>query len=76
MMPTKDGNIVQVTLKKALYIPSYPHNIFSVNAATKSGAEIKLQCGQNLMTKDKTTFEIEETLQTLVVLITVDFINT
>ena len=62
MMPTKDGNIVQVTLKNALYIPSYPHNIFSVKAATKNGAEIKLKHGHNLMmTKDRTTtFDIEE----------------
>ena len=34
------GNRVNVTLKNALYIPTYPQNIFSVQAATERGASV------------------------------------
>ena len=34
------GNVINVTLKNALYIPSYPTSIFSVQCATENGAEV------------------------------------
>ena len=35
------GRRVNATLKNALFIPSYPHNIFSAKAATENGATVK-----------------------------------
>ena len=37
----KHGN---ATLKNALYIPAYPQNIFSVQAATERGATVTFIC--------------------------------
>lgn len=55
------GRNVKVVLKNALFIPSYPQDIFSVKAATSNGAELKFQQGQNkLVHKDGTTFTIKE----------------
>ena len=34
------GKCVNATLKNALYIPTYPQNIFSVQAATERGASV------------------------------------
>ncbi|XP_048575805.1 uncharacterized protein LOC125557333 [Nematostella vectensis] len=63
MVTLKDvnGRHVNAVLKGALYIPSYPQDIFSVKAATANGAEVKFQTGQNeLIHKDGTAFKIEE----------------
>ena len=54
------GQPVKAILKGALYIPSYPHDIFSVKAATKNGAEITLRHGDNKMVKEGATFTITE----------------
>ena len=39
------GNVRESTLNNALYVPSYPQNIFSVQAATKHGAKIYFSSG-------------------------------
>jgi hypothetical protein len=36
-----NGKCVKTVLKNALYIPSYPQNVFSVKAATSNGAELR-----------------------------------
>ncbi|KAL1269569.1 hypothetical protein QQF64_031858 [Cirrhinus molitorella] len=47
------GHQVRTTLRNALYIPSYPQNIFSVKAATTNEASISFQQGQDeLIHKD------------------------
>ncbi|XP_077355455.1 uncharacterized protein LOC144003264 isoform X1 [Festucalex cinctus] len=52
---------LDVTLKKALYIPTYPQSIISVKAAMMDGAKVTFEEGQNeLITKDGTVFNIEE----------------
>ena len=56
-----NGRPVKAILKGALFIPSYPHDIFSVKAATSNGAEIKFTQGQSeVVYKDGTKFTIEE----------------
>lgn len=61
MLKDKNGRNVKAILKNALFIPSYPQDIFSVKAATLNGAEIKFSQDQNeLVYKDGTTFIIEE----------------
>ena len=35
-----NGNVVEAELENALYIPSYPQNIFSVQAATLRGSSV------------------------------------
>lgn len=55
------GKCVKITLKKALFIPSYPQSIISVQAATTDGAKVIFQEGQNeLISKDGAVFRIEE----------------
>ena len=39
------GNVRESTLNNALYVPSYPQNIFSVQAATECGAKINFSSG-------------------------------
>ncbi|XP_034087587.1 uncharacterized protein LOC117556386 [Gymnodraco acuticeps] len=47
------------TLRKALFIPSYPQDIFSVKAATASGATVVFKQGKDaLIHKDGTRFDI------------------
>lgn len=47
------------TLRKALYIPSYQQDMFSVKAATDSGATVIFKQGQDvLIHKDGTKFNI------------------
>ncbi|KAK6305403.1 hypothetical protein J4Q44_G00241830 [Coregonus suidteri] len=46
------GRRVKTTLTKALYVPSFPQDIFSVKAATANGASVNFRQG--------TTFDIEE----------------
>ena len=55
----KKGRLVEATLQNTLYIPSYPQNIFSVQAATEKGATVTLQKGRSWMTAaDGTKFII------------------
>ncbi|XP_060907353.1 uncharacterized protein LOC132984488 [Labrus mixtus] len=42
-----NGRLVPVTLKEALFIPTYPQDIFSVKAATSNGAKVVFKRGQN-----------------------------
>ena len=55
------GNRVDVTMKNALYIPTYPQNIFSVQAATERGAPVSFNPDSaELVYKDGTKFNIEK----------------
>ncbi|XP_068704666.1 uncharacterized protein [Montipora foliosa] len=52
---------VNATLKNALYIPTYPQNIFSVQAATERGASVSFNPDSaELVYKDGTKFNIEK----------------
>ena len=56
-----DGRRVNAELKKALYIPSYPQDIFSVQAATEKGASVVFQPNSaELIYKDGTKFNVEK----------------
>ena len=56
-----NGRHEKTVLKGALFIPSYPQDIFSVKVATSNGAELKFHRGQNeLVHKDGTRFPIKE----------------
>lgn len=51
------GRHLTTTLRHALYIPSYPQDIFSVKAATTSGATVIFKKGEDvLIHKDGTKF--------------------
>ena len=53
------GRRLKTALKQALYIPSYPQDIFSVKAATSSGATVIFKNGKDvLIHKDGTKFHI------------------
>lgn len=53
------GQRRKATLKDALFIPSYPQNIFSVKSATALGATVTFKQGQDMLThKDGTNFNI------------------
>ncbi|KAK6316125.1 hypothetical protein J4Q44_G00136490 [Coregonus suidteri] len=55
------GRRVKTTLTKALYVPSFPQDIFSVKAATANGASVNFRQGCNkLIHKNGTTFDIED----------------
>ena len=55
------GKCVNATLKIALYIPTYPQNIFSVQAATERGASVNFNPDSaELVYKDGTKFNIEK----------------
>ncbi|XP_060795255.1 uncharacterized protein LOC132897961 [Neoarius graeffei] len=55
-----EGRRVRTRLKQALYIPSFPQNIFSVKAATANGDEIRFKDGDDwLVNKDGTKFKME-----------------
>lgn len=55
-----NGHKVTALLKKALYIPTFPQDIFSVKAATDNGAELHFKDGDNWMSvTDGTKFNIE-----------------
>ena len=61
LLQDASGNQVKAVLKNALYIPSYPPDIFSVKAATYDGAELRF--GQNsgeLILQDGNIIKIEE----------------
>ena len=54
------GRDVETTLEGALYVPSFPQDIFSVNAATSKGATVIFKKGQNkLIHQSGTTFNIK-----------------
>lgn len=56
-----DRRPVTITLRKALFIPTYPQNILSLNAATADGAKVVFKEGQNiLMNRDGVIFPMEE----------------
>lgn len=44
-----DGRICTVTLKSALYIPSFPQELFSVKCATAHGAKVLFEKGNNVL---------------------------
>ena len=55
------GRQHRAQLRDALYMPSYPHDIFSVARATNGGATITFEKGDNrLVTKDGSRFDIHE----------------
>ena len=55
------GRYVTASLNNALYIPSYPQDIFSVQAATEKGASVVLHpMSAELISKDGTKFDIEK----------------
>ena len=55
------GTPVKATLRNALFIPSYPQDIFSVQAATERGASVTFQPDSAELTyKDGTKFVIEK----------------
>lgn len=47
LLEDKKGRYVDVTLKNALYIQTYPRNIVSVKAAPTDGARVVFEDGQN-----------------------------
>lgn len=56
-----EGKTVKTILRRALFIPSYPQSIISVQAATEDGARVIFQKGQNeLIGEDGTVFPIKE----------------
>ncbi|XP_057702354.1 uncharacterized protein LOC130921966 [Corythoichthys intestinalis] len=60
LLQDKRGRSVAVTLKRALYVPTYPQSILSVKAATTDGAKVTFEEGRNkLKTKDGTVFSME-----------------
>ncbi|CAB4006338.1 Hypothetical predicted protein [Paramuricea clavata] len=55
------GRCVNASLKNALYIPSYPQDIFSVQAATQKGASVIFHPqSAELISKDGKKFNIEK----------------
>ena len=54
-----NGNKASVTLNRALFIHSYPQDIFSVKSATANGAAITFKKNKNeLIHKNETKFNI------------------
>ena len=57
----RNGKEARVLLKNALYIPSYPQDIFSVDAATAGGAEVLFHHDKaELIHRSGTVFDIEK----------------
>ena len=58
---SSEGKTVKVKLENVLYIPSFPQCIFSVQAATKKGAQVKFNndCAE-LISTNGTKFPIEQ----------------
>ncbi|XP_030600151.1 uncharacterized protein LOC115790486 [Archocentrus centrarchus] len=55
------GRHCKTILKQALYIPSYPQDIFSVKAATNNGATVTFKQGEDVLKhQDGTKFPIKE----------------
>lgn len=56
-----NGKLVDVALINALYVPTFPQNIFSVQAATERGACVSFQPeSAELVFEDQVKFEIEK----------------
>ena len=56
-----EGRRVTATLKDALYIPSYPQDIYSVKAATANGASVNFRQGCNQLIHQRgKIFDIKE----------------
>ena len=61
LMHTSKGKLVNAELKNALYVPSYPQSIFSVQAATERGATVVFRPDSaELSTAEGTKFDIEK----------------
>ena len=57
----KGGKLVDITLHDALYCPTYPQNIFSVQSATEKGAKAVFHDSDSkIVYKDGTIFELEK----------------
>ena len=57
----REGKRVKATLKNALFILTYPQDIFSVKAATTNGASVKFKQGEDeLIHESGTRFDIKE----------------
>uniref|UniRef100_A0A1A8MDX0 CCHC-type domain-containing protein n=4 Tax=Nothobranchius TaxID=28779 RepID=A0A1A8MDX0_9TELE len=55
------GRQHKIVLKRALYVPSYPQDIFSVKAATTNGATVTFRSGKSMLEHpDGTIFPIHE----------------
>ena len=55
------GNVRESTLNNALYVPSYPQNIFSVQAATEHGAKINFSSDHaEIISKNGVKFPIQK----------------
>lgn len=53
------GRHLKTMLRQALYIPSYPQDIFSVQAAASSGASVTFKKDEDILVhKDGTEFPI------------------
>jgi hypothetical protein len=58
---TSTGKAVTAELENTLYVPSYPQNIFSVQAATEKGSTVVFRPDSaELITADGTKFDIEK----------------
>ena len=56
----REGRQVKTRLRQALYIPTFPQNIFSVKAATANGAEVCFKDGDDwLVHKNGTKFKMD-----------------
>ena len=61
LLQSFNGSIVKATLENALYIPTYPQCIFSVQAATRKGAKVKFEGDSAvLIANDGNTFPIQQ----------------
>ena len=61
MIMDTSGKCVKACLKHALFVPTFPHNIFSVQAATERGASVHFKPDSaELVYNDGTKFNIEK----------------
>ena len=61
MIMDTSGKCVKACLKNALFVPTFPHNIFSVQAATERGASVHFKADSaELVYNDGTKFNIEK----------------
>ncbi|KAJ8369136.1 hypothetical protein SKAU_G00091640 [Synaphobranchus kaupii] len=54
-----EGRRCQVTLENALYIPSYPQELFSVKSATTNGAKVFFEEGRDVLVQGCPTLFLE-----------------
>ena len=61
MLHDSDGKLCKVTVKDALFVPTYKQNIFSVQAATQKGATVTFTPeSAKMRAPDGTVFDIEK----------------